>query len=72
VFESVFDFGPCLFGVGLGLIGAALGAQPSVTGGAAEIFLGGALDGFGLVRELLYRCSLRFPSVSVAQTATAG
>jgi hypothetical protein len=26
VFEDVFDFCPCLFGVALGLIGATLGA----------------------------------------------
>ena len=53
VFEGVFDLVACLFGVALELIDASLGAQAGVAGGAAEVLLGGALGGFGLVRELL-------------------
>src|SRR6476619_5129164 len=53
VFAGVFDFVPCLFGVALELIDASLGAQPGVAGGAAEVLLGGALGGFGLVGDLL-------------------
>ena len=53
MFEGVFEVFPGLFGVGLELIDASLGAQAGVAGGAAEVLLGGALCGFGLVRELL-------------------
>src|SRR6478672_3566791 len=53
VLEDVFGFGPCLLGVSLGLLDASLGAQPGVAGGAAEVLLGGALNGFGLMGELL-------------------
>jgi hypothetical protein len=34
VFEGVFDFGPCLFGVARELIDASFGAQAGVAGGA--------------------------------------
>ena len=53
VFEGVIDLVPCLFGVALELIDAPLDAQPAVAGGAAEVLLGGALGGLGLVGELL-------------------
>src|SRR5271166_3960160 len=65
VFEDVFDLGPRLLGVGLGLIGASLGAQPGVAGGATEQLLGGALGGLGLVRDLLTDTHCGFPSSSV-------
>ena len=54
VLEDVFGFGPCLLDVSLGLLDASLGAQPGVAGGAAEVLLGGALNGFGLMGELLF------------------
>src|SRR6478736_8490199 len=53
VFEGVFDLVSSLFGVARELIDASLGAQAGVAGGAAEVLLGGALGGFGLVRDLL-------------------
>jgi hypothetical protein len=53
VFERVVDLVSCLFGGALELIDASLGAQPGVAGGAAEVLLGGALGGLGLVRDFL-------------------
>ena len=62
VLEDVFGFGPCLLDVSLGLLDASLGAQPGVAGGAAEVLLGGALNGFGLMGELLADAHVGFPS----------
>jgi hypothetical protein len=53
VFEGVLHLCSGLLGVAGGLIDAALGPQASVSGGSAEQFLGRALGGFGLVRDLL-------------------
>src|ERR1700736_4567253 len=65
VVEGVFLFVSCLFGVGLELSDASLGAQPGVAGGAAEVLLGGALGGLGLVGDLLTDAHWRIPSFSV-------
>src|SRR5207342_1463362 len=53
VFEGVFDLVSSLFGVARELIDASFGAQPGVAGGAAEVLLGGALGGLGLMGDLL-------------------
>jgi len=53
VFEGVFDLGPCLFGIALELVGAPLGTQAGITGGAAKNLLGGALCPFELMGDLL-------------------
>src|ERR1700682_778135 len=52
VFERVFHLVSCLFGVARELIGASLGAQSRIAGGATEVLLGRPLGGLGLVGDL--------------------